>query len=120
MGQITPTVEKYILKANYLVIEANYDAEMLKMGPYPPYLKDRIASCTGHMCNADTAEFLATHWQPHLHYIWLCHLSKDNNHPDLAYKTVEFRLKDVGIIVGKDVELCALKRSMPSELYTFE
>ena len=120
LGEITETVEKYILKANYLVIESNYDAEMLKMGPYPPYLKERIASHTGHMCNADTAEFLATHWTPQLHNIWLCHLSKDNNHPDLAYKTVELRLKDAGIVVGKDVQLEALKRSAPSDLYTFE
>ncbi len=120
LGEITPIVEKYILKANYLVIESNYDAEMLKMGPYPSYLKERIAGHTGHMCNADTAEFLATHWQPQMHYIWLCHLSKDNNHPDLAYKTVELRLRRAGIIVGKDVELCTLKRSTPTELYTFE
>ena len=120
LGEITETVEKYILKANYLVIESNYDAEMLKMGPHPPYLKERIASRTGHMCNADTAEFLATHWTPQLHNIWLCHLSKDNNHPDLAYKTVELRLKDAGIVVGRDVQLEALKRSAPSDLYTFE
>ena len=120
LGEITPTVEKYILKANYLIIESNYDAEMLRMGPYPPYLKERIAGHTGHMCNTDTAEFLATHFKSQLHYIWLCHLSKDNNHPDLAYKTVELRLKQAGIIVGKDVELCTLKRSMPTELYTFE
>ena len=120
LGHITPTVEKYILKTNYLIIEANYDAEMLKMGPYPSYLKERITSDKGHMCNTDTAEFLATHWPPHLRNIWLCHLSKDNNHPDLAYKTVELRLKQAGIVVGRDVELCALKRSTPTELYTFE
>lgn len=120
LGEITPTVEKYILRADYLVIEANYDEEMLKTGPYPPVLKARIASSTGHMSNADTAEFLATHWQPHLHNIWLCHLSKDNNRPDLAYKTVQLRLQQAGIIVGRDVELCSLNRSAPSELYAFE
>ena len=120
LGEITETVEKYILKANYLIIEANYDAEMLKMGTYPPYLKERILSNTGHLCNATTAEFLATHWQSSLHKIWLCHLSRENNHPDLALKTVELRMKQAGISVGKDVEICALKRSAPSELYTFE
>ena len=50
----------------------------------------------------------------------IANLSKDNNHPDLAYKTVELRLRRAGIIVGKDVELCTLKRSTPTELYTFE
>ena len=120
LGEITPIVEKYILKANYLVIEANYDAEMLRMGTYPPYLKERILSSTGHLCNTTTAEFLATHWQPHLRNIWLCHLSRENNHPDLALKTVELRMKEAGIAVGKDVEICALKRSAPSNLYVFE
>ena len=43
LGEITPVAARYICKANYLVIEANYDEEMLKMGPYPQYLKERIA-----------------------------------------------------------------------------
>ena len=90
------------------------------MGPYPQYLKERIASKTGHMSNSDTAEFLAENITEHLRYIWLCHLSKDNNHPELAYKTVEWKLKNKGVIVGKDVQLLALKRNTPSELYVFE
>ena len=56
----------------------------------------------------------------HLRYIWLCHLSKDNNHPELAYKTVELLLRSKGVLVGKDVQLIALKRSTPSMLYEFE
>lgn len=120
LGEITPTAAKYICKANYLILEANYDEEMLKMGPYPQYLKDRIMSSTGHMSNIATAEFLAENMTEHLRYIWLCHLSKDNNHPELAFKTVEWKLKNKGIIVGKDVQLLALKRSTPSELYEFE
>ena len=93
---------------------------MLRTGPYPAYLKERIASENGHMSNTDTANFLADNITEHLQYIWLCHLSKDNNHPELAYKTVELKLKDKGILVGKDVQLVALKRNTPSELYTFE
>lgn len=120
LGEITPTAAKYICKANYLVIEANYDEEMLKMGAYPQYLKERISSNTGHMSNSDTAEFLAENITEHLRYIWLCHLSKDNNHPELAFKTVEWKLKNKGILVGKDVQLLALKRSTPSELYEFD
>lgn len=120
LGEITPIAAQYIAKANYLIIEANYDTEMLKMGPYPKYLKERITSSTGHMSNADTANFLAENITEHLRYIWLCHLSKDNNHPELAYKTVEWKLKSKGIIVGKDVQLLALKRSTPSDLYIFE
>lgn len=120
LGEITPTAAKYILKANYLILEANYDDEMLKMGPYPQYLKERIAGRTGHMSNMETADFLAENITEHLKNIWLCHLSKDNNHPELAYKTVEWKLKEKGVLVGKDVQLSALKRNTPSELYIFE
>ncbi|MEG2150435.1 MAG: MBL fold metallo-hydrolase [Bacteroidaceae bacterium] len=120
LGHITATAAKYICKAHYLILEANYDVEMLKMGPYPAYLKERIAGPTGHLSNIETADFLADNISEHLKYIWLCHLSKDNNHPELAYKTVEWKLRNKGIIAGKDVQVIALKRSIPSELYEFE
>ncbi len=120
LGTITPEAAYYIRKANYLIIEANYDAEMLEMGPYPYYLKTRISSPNGHMCNAETGDFLAENMTEHLKHIWLCHLSKDNNHPELAYKTVEWKLRSRGIVVGKDVHLYTLKRSLPSDLYIFE
>ena len=120
LGEITPTAAAYIRKANYLILEANYDEEMLRTGQYPPYLKARIASNTGHLSNTATAEFLSNNYSSQLQYIWLCHLSKDNNHPELAYKAVELKLKEKGIIVGKDVQLVALKRNTPSELYIFE
>lgn len=117
LGEITPTAARYIDRANYLIIEANYDTDMLHMGPYPRHLKERIASSTGHMSNADTARYLAHHLPPHVHHIWLCHLSKDNNHPELALKTVELALRDQGILLGKELEVTALKRTTPSPLY---
>ena len=120
LGHITPTAAEYICKANYLVLEANYDEEMLKMGPYPQYLKERIAGPNGHMSNRETADFLAENINESLKYIWLCHLSKDNNHPELAYKTVELSLRNKGVIVGKDVQVIALKRNTPSDVYEFE
>ncbi|MDR1880271.1 MAG: MBL fold metallo-hydrolase [Tannerellaceae bacterium] len=120
VGHITGTVSKYLCKANHLIIEANYDEEMLKFGSYPVFLKERVASPTGHLSNRETAEFLATHYHPKLKDIWLCHLSRDNNHPELAYKTVDIRLFNEGIRVGKDVSLTALKRSTPSELFEFD
>lgn len=120
LGEITPVAAEYIRKANYLILEANYDEEMLRMGSYPSHLKERIAGPNGHMSNAATARFLAENITEQLKYIWLCHLSKDNNHPELAYKTVEWELRGKGIVAGKDIHLCALKRTTPSELYEFE
>ena len=120
LGEITPSAAQYINKANHLVIEANYDEEMLRMGSYPQHLKVRISGPNGHMSNRNTAEFLAENMNEHLKNIWLCHLSKDNNHPELALKTVEFILRSKGIVVGKDVQLAALKRLTPSEFHEFE
>ncbi|MDL2256996.1 MBL fold metallo-hydrolase [Bacteroidales bacterium OttesenSCG-928-I14] len=120
IGCINETVAQYIRIANHLIIEANYDKEMLLRGNYPEFLKDRIMNGSGHLCNTETAEFLASNFDLHLKNIWLCHLSKDNNHPDLAMKTVEMAFGQYGIRVGKDVNLTALKRTFPSEMYFLE
>lgn len=117
MGHFTPTIASYVEKTDYLIIEANYDDTMLANGPYPKHLKERIASDYGHMCNREAAAFLANHIHDRLKRIWLCHLSKDNNHPDLAFKTVELALREKGIVVGKDVVLETLRRTVPSPLY---
>lgn len=120
IGHITETVSAYMSNTNHLVIESNYDEEMLRNGNYPGFLKERITSPTGHLSNREAAEFLATHYHTGLKDIWLCHLSRDNNHPELAYKTIDIRLFNEGIRVGKDVSLTALKRSTPSARYDFD
>lgn len=120
VGHITETVSKYMSLANHLIIEANYDEEMLMFGSYPAFLKERVASPTGHLSNREAAEFLASHYHSHLKDIWLCHLSRDNNHPELAYKTIDIRLFQEGVRVGKDVNLVALKRTTPSDIFEFE
>jgi phosphoribosyl 1,2-cyclic phosphodiesterase len=117
VGCINNTVAQYLRIANHLVIETNYDREMLVNGNYPPFLKTRIMNGKGHLCNSETAEFLAANFDLHLKNIWLCHLSKDNNHPDLAYKTVEMALGQYGVRIGKDVNLTTLKHGFPSEMY---
>ncbi len=119
LGHITETVASYIVRAEYLIMEANYDVDMLRMGHYPQFLKDRITSPIGHLSNRDTANFLSENITEKLRHIWLCHLSGENNHPEIAYKTVEYGLRSVGVIAGKDVGLTALKRTTPSDLYEF-
>jgi len=120
VGHINEKVGEYIRLANHLIIEANYDREMLINGRYPPFLKERISNGNGHLCNSETAKFLAVNFDLHLKNIWLCHLSKDNNHPDLAYKTVEMAMQQYGIQIGKDVNLVALKRTVPSEMFVLD
>ena len=117
VGHATPKIEEEVAKANYLVLEANHDENMLMMGTYPAYLKGRIKSDRGHMCNKDSARLIAEHATLRLKHVWLCHLSEENNHPEFARKTVEGILRGYGIIPGVDFKLDILKRKVPSEVY---
>ena len=100
LGCISERADFYMRQANYLMIEANYDDDMLSAGSYPEYLKGRIRSVTGHLDNKVTAEYLARIYTPRLRTIFLCHLSKDNNNPEIALRTVEEALTGAGAIVG--------------------
>ncbi|MBD5232624.1 MAG: MBL fold metallo-hydrolase [Bacteroidales bacterium] len=100
-GIITPRADHYIRMATHLMIESNYDAEMLRTGRYPQHLKARIASESGHLDNADTARFLAEIAQAKtLRKIFLCHLSQDNNTPKIALDTVRAALEGAGIALA--------------------
>lgn len=117
VGHVTEDMQQYIAEANYLVIEANYDVEMLKNGPYPQHLKVRIDGPTGHLSNIACGEAIANYATTQLRHVWLCHLSEENNHPVLALKTVEQTLRGYGIIAGKDFQVEDLKRKSPSQFY---
>jgi phosphoribosyl 1,2-cyclic phosphodiesterase len=119
IGHITDKIKEYASKANHLVIEANYDEYMLQAGRYPFLLKQRIRSGMGHLSNRHAAEFLMGIYNKRLQNIWLCHLSQDNNHPEIAFKTVEQALSSGGIEAGKDVRLETLNRHKVSGLREF-
>lgn len=119
IGCITDKIKEYACKANHLVIEANYDEYMLQSGRYPYLLKQRIRSGMGHLSNRHTAEFIASIYNKNLQNIWLCHLSQDNNHPELAFKTVEQALSSGGIMVGRNLRLETLSRHKVSGLREF-
>lgn len=116
-GRVTEEMGAYISRADFLVLEANHDVEMLQNGPYPQHLKIRIQSGTGHLCNTACAEAIARYMNERLRHVWLCHLSQENNHPELARKTVESILRSYGIVVGKDLQLDVLKRTTPTGPY---
>lgn len=119
-GHVEEHFATYISKANYLVLEANHDVDMLMMGPYPAYLKGRITGPKGHLSNASAAEVLTQNVSPHMKHVWLCHISEENNHPEIAKKTVEAKLRAAGIIAGTDFKLDVLKRKVPSVIYELE
>lgn len=119
-GCVTEGLGRYISRSNYLVLEANHDENMLMMGPYPAYLKGRIRGGRGHLSNAAAAQALLDHATASLRRVWLCHLSEENNHPELARKTVDSALRSCGIVPGKDFELEVLKRRVPSQIYELQ
>jgi len=87
-GIVTKGAGNALTGCEAVVLECNHDPEMLKNGPYPHYLKERIASRFGHLSNADCARFaayLAEHGTTHF---ILAHLSRENNTPDLALDIV--------------------------------
>lgn len=105
-GVITSRADYYIRLAEHLMIEADYDAAMLRNGPYPERLKARIASTIGHLDNADTARYLAAvAKEGRLRSVVLCHLSHINNTPAIAVRTVRQALEETGIRVTDEMAL---------------
>ncbi len=91
VGSITPVVEKMVECATRLIIETDFDEEMLWHGSYPELLKRRITSGYGHLSNRQTASLLQRITQigdTRLKSVFLCHLSGQNNTPSLAFSTV--------------------------------
>ena len=117
IGHITDEIKHGISQANYLVLEANHDMEMLMNGPYSAFLKTRISSMYGHLSNEDCGKALAENASLELKQVWLCHLSEENNHPELARITVEQILRNYGIVAGVDFNVDVLKRKSPSGIF---
>ncbi len=120
LGYVCKNSLPYLKQADFLVLEANFDMEMLEHSRYPVYLRNRIKGDRGHLCNEDTAAFLSEHYQEHLKHVYLCHLSKENNTPEKAYETISNALQHKGIVVGKNLKLTILPRTVSSEFYVFD
>ncbi len=117
LGYIGKEAADHMVEANYLVIEANYDENMLKNGPYPYPLKQRVRSHTGHLSNDHAANFVADNYNGNLSHIFLCHLSQENNTPEIAFNTVNNALVEKGITVEL---LHPLERTTSSPMFKFK
>jgi phosphoribosyl 1,2-cyclic phosphodiesterase len=116
LGHICETSAPYIREANLLVIESNYDEEMLVNGQYPYYLKKRIQSDHGHLGNHQTSDFLADIINDNLSHICLAHLSKNNNTPEKAMQTLHKTFAERGIILNGLSQITVLSRNIPSQM----
>ncbi len=89
LGYVTPNVKAQLNRVDLLLLESNHDLEMLRDGPYPWQVKQRVLSRVGHLSNEATAEFLESGYDGQATYVILGHLSESNNLPDLARVTAE-------------------------------
>lgn len=119
VGIITDEMAYHFQRAHHLIIESNYDEEMLRIGNYPYQLKRRITSGHGHLSNRQTAEYLSNNFSSNWRNICLCHLSGDNNNPEVAYQTTQQMLSAKGIEIGRDIELHIFKRNVLSTKIIF-
>ena len=119
-GVVTADVRRYVSQAEYLVVESNHDTEMLLNGPYPARLKARVRGEGGPLSNEECAALLADTYHKGIRYVFLCHLSADNNTPDKAYQAAQRALAKSGAKIGVGgVTLMPLQRTVPSDIFTF-
>lgn len=109
---------KYVEGADAVLLESNYDPDMLEVGPYPYDLKKRILSRRGHLSNDDAGETAARLVRAGAKQIVLGHLSKENNFPDLAMRCTEAALVDAGITPQVDVDLRVALRDSTTGLFS--
>lgn len=115
-GDITAEALSYTSHAEIVVIESNYDLDMLMGGSYTYDLKMRICKGFGHLSNDKCAAAIKKFNHEGLKHVFLCHLSENNNTPQLALECSRKAFKELGI--ENTVTLRALPRQTPSPLYT--
>ena len=96
--------------ADAVLLESNYDPDMLQAGSYPYELKRRILSNKGHLCNDDAGSCALELVKQGAKHIVLGHLSKENNFPELALRCTETVLRSGGVIPGEDMRLDVASR----------
>ena len=109
---------KHVIGADAVILESNYDIDMLNAGPYPYDLKKRIKSRHGHLSNEDAGNLAVELTRHGTRQIILGHLSKENNFPELAMRSCELMLQMAGIEPHEDVKLCVASRDCATGMFS--
>lgn len=120
IGRMTDEAVELARGASTVVIESNYDIDMLMSGPYTHELKMRIVQGCGHLSNDECASALKRFWHPGLRNVFLCHLSENNNTAELAYSCSAKALKQCQETADKPSQpvcLRCLPRHYPSQTF---
>ena len=92
LGEPTPEITEPLADCDWLILESNHDEEMVLAGPYPWLLKQRLMGPKGHLSNHALGRCLKTHLGDRTKHIFLAHMSRTNNHPQLALEQVSAAL----------------------------
>jgi phosphoribosyl 1,2-cyclic phosphodiesterase len=118
-GCMSEEIIAEIREADILILEANHDVDMLRVGRYPWFLKQRVLGEEGHLSNAAAGETilrLLSECSKERHVL-LAHLSKENNFPEMAYQTVKNILEEADYYIGKHINLNTITRDEVSLIY---
>jgi phosphoribosyl 1,2-cyclic phosphodiesterase len=113
-GKITTLIEYHLLGCHALILESNHDPQMLRDGPYPPKLQQRVRSNQGHLANEDAGRFLkkTVSGKSNLVHVVLAHLSETNNLPRLALEAARTNLgpdfERLQVVAARQDRPCAL------------
>lgn len=119
LGHVTGTVEHHLTGCDLIMLESNYDPNMLACGPYPYPLKRRIKGDHGHLSNEDCSEEVARLVRSGSTYFYLGHLSEQNNLPEIAYQATRFRLATQEMRERLDYILQVAPAQEPGEVLAF-
>lgn len=117
LGHINNGILNQLEKSSFILLESNYDPEVLKTSRYPYYLKQRIAGLSGHLSNETAGKTISALMKKDLKSVMLGHLSKENNFPELAYQTVVEQLMNDNADVNT-INLSVASRDIPGQVIT--
>jgi phosphoribosyl 1,2-cyclic phosphodiesterase len=110
MGCVTQEMRQHLEGCDVAYLESNHDRNMLLSGRYPYYLKQRILSDRGHLCNDDCGQLAGDLVEKGTKHLVLGHLSQENNMPQVAYLTCQNLLQQRGMAVEEDYTLSVARR----------
>lgn len=118
-GCMSEDIIAEIKDADILILEANHDVDMLKLGKYPWFLKQRVLGAEGHLSNEAAGETILRLLSEHdkERQVLLAHLSRENNFPEMAYQTVKNILEEADFYIGKHLKLTTITRDEVSLTY---
>ena len=117
LGHMNNDIFKQLEKSSFILLESNYDPEILKVSKYPFHLKQRIAGPHGHLSNETAGKTISALMKKDLKQVVLGHLSKENNFPELAYQTVAEELMNNNADINK-INISVASRNEPGKIIT--